>query len=109
MVRIRAKRDGELMEAPYEIYGAGNNRDESFSAQIGQSKITHIEKLVSLIPVPYYLGWILLAAAFFSISYLVLRMFEESSTYIGAFLIISVIIALEGTAIIVFDKTFYTI
>lgn len=99
MVRIRAKRDGELMEAPYEIYGAGDSRDKSFSAQKGQSKITHLEKLVSLIPVPYYMGWILLAAAFFSISYLVLRMFEESFTYIGAFLIISAIIALEGTAI----------
>jgi hypothetical protein len=99
MVRIRAERDGELMEAPYEIYGAGNSRDKGFSARKGQSRNTHLEKLVSLIPVPYHLGWLLLAAAFFSISYLVLTLLEKSFMYIGAFLIISAIIALEGTAI----------
>jgi hypothetical protein len=93
MVKIRAERDGELMEAPYKIYGGENSRDKSFSAQKGQSRSTHLEKLIALIPVPYYLGWLLLAAAFFSISYLVLMLFEKSFTYIGAFLLISAVIS----------------
>ncbi|HSD59171.1 MAG TPA: hypothetical protein VLB04_13420 [Methanotrichaceae archaeon] len=98
-IRVRAERDSELMEAPYEIYGARNSQNKGFSAQRGQPKSTHIEKLISLIPVPYYLGWLLLAAAFLSISYLVLMLFEKSFRHIDAFLIISAIIALEGTAI----------
>jgi len=58
-----------------------------------------LEKFVSSIPVPYYLGWLLYAAAFFSISCLVLMLFEKSLRYIDGFLIISVIIGLQGTAI----------
>ena len=58
-----------------------------------------MEKFVSSIPVPYYLGWLLYAAAFFSISCLVLMLFEKSLRYIDGFLIISVIIGLQGTAI----------
>jgi hypothetical protein len=99
MVKIRAERDGELMEAPYEIYGAGDSRIKGLLSQKWQSKSTHLEKLVSLIPVPYYIGWLLFAAAFLSISYLVLMLFERSFRYIDVFLIISAIIALEGTAI----------
>jgi hypothetical protein len=58
-----------------------------------------LEKFISLIPAPYYLGWLLLAAAFFSISCLVLMLFEKSLVYIDGFLIISAIIGLQGTAI----------
>jgi hypothetical protein len=58
-----------------------------------------LEKLISLIPAPYYLGWLLFAAAFFSISCLVLMLFEKSFRYVDGFLITSAIIGLQGTAI----------
>lgn len=87
------------MEAHYKIFGTGNSQDKGLLAPRERPKKTHIEKLISPIPVPYYLGWALFAIAFLSISYLILMVFEESSRYFAAFLIISVIIALEGTAI----------
>lgn len=52
------------------------------------------------IPLPYYLGWLLIAAVFFCLSILALAAMDESFDFIGAFLILSIIIALEGTAII---------
>lgn len=61
----------------------------------GQSNKTHLEKLISTIPIPYYLGWSLFSFAFLLISLL----FEKTFRYVDAFLIISVIIALEGTII----------
>lgn len=76
-----------------------SSRDKSHLTPKKQSKKTHLEKLISLIPVPYYLGWPLFAAAFLSISYLVLMLFEKSFRYIDIFWIVSAIIALEGTAI----------
>ncbi len=65
----------------------------------GQSNKTHIEMLVSSIPIPYYLGWPLVSFALLLISTLILMLFEKTFQHIEAFLIISVIIALEGTII----------
>lgn len=87
------------MEAHYRIFGTGNSQDKGLLAPGERPKKTHIEKLISPIPVPYYLGWVLFATTFLSISYLILMLFEESLRYFAAFLIIAVIIALEGTAI----------
>jgi hypothetical protein len=67
--------------------------------RVGVTPETHLEKFVSLIPAPYYFGWLLYAAAFFSISCLALMLFEKSLMNIDGFLIISVIISLQGTAI----------
>lgn len=67
--------------------------------RVGITPKTHLEKFVSLIPAPYYLGWLLFAAIFFSISCLILMLFEKSFRYIDGFLIISAIIGLQGTAI----------
>lgn len=64
-----------------------------------QSNKTHLEKLISSIPAPYYLGWSILSFAFLLISALILMLFEKTFRYLDAFLIISVIIALEGTVI----------
>jgi hypothetical protein len=64
-----------------------------------QSNKTHLDRLISTIPIPYYLGWALFSFAFLLISSLVLMLFEKTSIYVDAFLIISVIIALEGTII----------
>jgi len=85
--------------APYEIYSSGNSQDKSFLATKGAPKKTHLEKFISIIPVPYYFGWLLVAFAFFAISCLDLMLFEKTLKNIDAFLIISAIIALEGTAI----------
>jgi hypothetical protein len=63
------------------------------------SKKTHLEKFISLFPVPYYLGWLLFSAVFLLISCLILMIFEKSFKYIDIFLIVSAIIGLQGTAI----------
>lgn len=76
-----------------------NNPDEGLLAKRKQSKKIHLEKIISPIPVPYYVGWLICAAAFLLISYLILVRFETSTNYIDVFLIISVIIALEGIAV----------
>jgi hypothetical protein len=78
---------------------SNNRRDEAISAPKERSKKIHLEKIISLIPVPYYLGWPLFATAFLLISYLILMQFEGSPEHIDVFIIISAIIALEGTAI----------
>jgi hypothetical protein len=75
------------------------SRDRGFPDPKVQSKKTHIEKFISLIPVPYYLGWFLLAFAFLLISYLALLQYEKSLRNIDVYFVISVIIALEGIAI----------
>ncbi len=65
----------------------------------GKSNETHLDRLISLIPLPYYLGWFFFSFAFILVSSLILLLFEKTFRYIDAFLIISVIIALEGTII----------
>lgn len=76
-----------------------NSFDEGSLAPSTQSKKMHLEMIISPIPAPYYLGWPLLAAAFLLISYLILMQFENSTSYIDVFLILSAIIALEGIAV----------
>lgn len=73
--------------------------DEAFSAPKERYKKTHLEKIISPIPAPYYLGWPIFAAAYLFIAYLVLMLFEKSYEYIDTFLFVSAIIALEGIAI----------
>ncbi|MDD1750992.1 MAG: hypothetical protein LUO89_14090 [Methanothrix sp.] len=65
----------------------------------GKSNKTHLEKLISLIPIPYYLGWFFFSFVFILVSSLISLLFEKAFRYVDAFLIISVIIALEGTII----------
>jgi len=60
--------------------------------------MSHIERLISLIPVPYYWGWPFLALVFLAISYLCLVLLEGSIEHLDFFLILSVIIAVEGPA-----------
>ncbi len=81
---------------PNGIYDAEHSR--GLSAE-GQSRKTHLEKLISLIPAPYYFGWLIFASAFLLLSCVVLALFEGSFRYADAFLIISIIVVLEGTAI----------
>lgn len=75
------------------------SQDKGFQDPKEQSKKMHIERFISLIPVPYCLGWVLFASAFLAISYLALLQYEKSLRYIGVYFVISVIIALEGIAI----------
>lgn len=76
-----------------------NGSKEGISLSPKQPEKMHLETIVSLIPVPYYLAWPIIAGAFLSLSYLILMQFEKSSDYIDVFLILSAIIALEGTAV----------
>lgn len=62
-------------------------------------KRTYLERVVSRIPVPYYLGWQLIALAFLAVSFICLALFEGSIEHIDFFLILSAIIAVEGPAI----------
>jgi hypothetical protein len=63
------------------------------------SNETHLVKLISLIPVPYYLGWPLVSLVFLLISSIILVLFEDKMMHIDAFFIVSAIIAMEGTII----------
>ena len=65
----------------------------------GQSNETHLVKLISLIPVPYYQGWSLVSLIFLVISSVLLVLSEDKMMHIDAFFIVSVIIALEGAII----------
>jgi hypothetical protein len=76
-----------------------SGRINDFSASTGRSRKTHLERLISLIPVPYYFGWLIIASVFLAASCVVLVQFEGSLRHIDAFLIISIIVALEGAAI----------
>jgi len=62
-------------------------------------KRTYLERIVSLIPVPYYWGWQLIALAFLAVSSICLTLFEGSIEHLDFFLILSAIIAMEGSAI----------
>jgi hypothetical protein len=62
-------------------------------------KRTYPERIVSLIPVPYYWGWQLIASAFLTVSYICLALFEGSIQHLDFFFILSAIIAVEGSAI----------
>ncbi len=89
------------MGGPYETQGykSGQSQDNGSFPSPGHLGRIHLERLISLIPVPFYHAWFLLAAAFFSISCIALMRFEDSFRYIGGFFVISIISALEGTAI----------
>ncbi len=87
------------MVASDGINADGNSLEKGLQTKKGHCVRTHLERLISLIPVPYYLGWLLLAAAYLSVSYLVSKAFEGSFQHMDVFFIISVIIAIEGTAI----------
>lgn len=89
------------MEGLHETQGYDTEygQEEGPFDSSGNAGKIHLDRFISLIPVPYYMGWFLLAAAYFLVSITFLVQFEESLSYIGAFFIISIIIALEGTAI----------
>lgn len=87
------------MAAPNEINGAAFGEGNDKLVPRGKFKRIHLERLISLIPVPYYWGWLSFAFVFLSISYLCLALFEGSFVHIDFFLIISAIIAVEGSAI----------
>jgi hypothetical protein len=56
-------------------------------------------EIISLNPLPCYLGWPVFSVVLFLISCLISMQFEKAFRYLDAFLMISVIIALEGAII----------
>jgi hypothetical protein len=59
----------------------------------------HLERIISIIPVPYYWGWMILGGLFFLFSLLLLLFFEQSLAYVCVSLILSILIALQGILI----------
>lgn len=88
------------MAAPDDRNSAAFGEGDANHDTGGQFKRTHLERLISLIPVPYYWGWFVLAFVFMAVSYFCLASFDGSLEHIEFFLILSAIIAVEGSAII---------
>jgi hypothetical protein len=65
----------------------------------GQSNDTHLVKLISLLPFPYYLAWPFISFVFLMISFGLLLLSGDKMMHIDAFFIVSAIIAMEGTII----------
>jgi len=60
---------------------------------------THLERIISLIPLDYYWTWTILGLMFLVASILISLFFERSLIHLPAFLILSLLFALEGIAI----------
>ena len=64
-----------------------------------QSNDTHLVKLISLFPLPYYLAWPFFSLILFLISAVILMQLEGAMIHLDAFLIVAIIIALQGAII----------
>lgn len=56
-------------------------------------------RIISVIPLPYHLAWPLFSIIILSLSAISLMLFEKAFPYLDAFLMVSIIIALEGAII----------
>lgn len=68
--------------------------------QSGASHRIHFEKILSIIPLPYYWSWAIFAAVSFLISLYLLQTFQGSYNYAWAFLVLSTLTAMQSTGII---------
>jgi hypothetical protein len=68
--------------------------------QSGASHRIHFEKILSIIPLPYYWSWAIFAAVSFLISLYLLQTFQSSYNYAWAFLVLSTLTAMQSTGII---------
>jgi hypothetical protein len=64
-----------------------------------QSNDTHLVRLISLFPLSYCLAWPILSLILFLVSAVVLMHQERTMFYLDAFLVVTIIIALEGAII----------
>ena len=66
----------------------------------GKLHLLFLEKVVSIIPVPYYWGWAIFAGINFLITSMAIFHFENSFTYILSILILSILIAQQPIIVI---------
>jgi hypothetical protein len=76
-----------------------NFRDFQKAKQPLKFNKTHLEWIVSLVPLPYYWVWSIFGLGFFLISLIILYFFEEYFTFIHVFLVLSVLIAWQGAGL----------
>jgi len=60
---------------------------------------THIERVISLVPLNYYWTWAILGLMILLVSILISLIIERSLTHLPAFLILTILLALEGIVI----------
>ncbi len=60
---------------------------------------THLERIASIIPIPYYWAWSIFGLGFFLISLSSLYFFRESFALIYVFLVLSILITWQGAGI----------
>jgi len=60
---------------------------------------THLERIISIVPLPYYWAWSIFGLAFLLISIGILYFFEKSFRFIYVFLVLSVLIAWQGAGL----------
>jgi|GEM_PF-554801 len=90
---------GRSMDIHSQLRRAKPKKDRHILGEPVSSKVHH-ERLVSLIPVPYYWGWAILGCLFFLISSSALWLIERSFTYIEISFILAVLLAQEGMAVV---------
>lgn len=89
------------------------NEEESWSEgpsiNPSDGNLIHIERIVSLLPVRYYWGWMILAVAYFLITNVTITYFENSSAYFISSLLLSILIAQQTIIIIWAENKLNTI
>lgn len=85
------------MGDPHPIIQGESVEDEKSS--IVSDRI-HLERIASFLPVPYYMGWLIIAVAYFLISNLFIIYYEKSVVYLLPSLMLSVLIFQQSIMII---------
>jgi len=87
------------MEGSYPYSNKGS-RPEKHSEKKGISNQLFLERFVSIIPVPYYWGWVIFAGMIFLGSSIAIFHFENSFSYMLSVLILSFLMAQQSIIVI---------
>ena len=60
---------------------------------------THLERIISLIPLSYFWAWAVVGAVLFLISVYILLFIERSGAFISVFLVLSILVAWQGAGV----------
>jgi len=78
------------MEDLYQISRAGSSKDHK----------THLERVLSIVPFPYYLAWAIFGCASSLISFTMFLIFERSYAFIWVFLVLSVLTTWQSIGVV---------
>jgi hypothetical protein len=79
--------------------GAMKHYHHLFRAESQKFHETHLERILSLAPFPYYWTWSIIGFMFFLISTFISLFYEKSLTFVYVFLVLSILLACQGTVI----------